>query len=99
MFGLMSLSVVGSFLGLLTAQTGDTTVNLTVEPLFDVYGVPSVNEDGTFYPCDRFEIAYSVGLVGGVSFDEVTISYDSSVFNMFSNSSNFGAAGAGGQCH
>ena len=94
---LLVLSGVGGFLGLLTvAQAGDATVNLTVAPLFDVYGVPSVNEDGTFYPCDRFEIAYSVELAGGVSFDEVTISYDSSVFNLFGNSNNFGAAGAGG---
>ena len=94
---LLVLSGVGGFLGLLTAQTGDVTVNLTVEPLLDMYGMPAMNEDGTFYPCDKFELTYRVELASGVSsFDEVKISYDPSVFNMFSNSSDFGAVGVGG---
>jgi len=95
---LIFLSGFGGFLGLLTAQTGDVAVSLTVVPLLDMHGVPAVNEDGTFYPCDRFEIAYSIELTSGDSsgFDEIKISYDSSAFNMFSNSSAFGVARVGG---
>jgi hypothetical protein len=85
MFGLMGVSVFGSFLGLLTAQTSGS-VNLTLAPGLDKYGMLAVNEDGTFYPCDRFEISYSIEeLSSGVSFERVEFSYDSSAFSLFSN--------------
>jgi hypothetical protein len=65
------------------AIQGEITVNLTVEPLLDKYGHPAVNEDGTFYPCDRFEIAYSAELVNALDFEGIDVNYDSDVFNMF----------------
>jgi len=92
----MGLSVFGGFLGLLTAQTGQSTVNLAIEPLFDRYGMPAINEDGTFYPNDIFAITYNTELTSEVNFEKVELHYDSSVFNMFSNSDNFGAEGVGG---
>jgi hypothetical protein len=95
---LIGLSVFGSFLGLLTAQTGQNTVNLTIEPLLDRYGMPAINEDETFYPCDRFEITYNTELTSEVNFEKIEIHYDSSVFSLFSNSNNFGAEGVGGGC-
>ena len=98
MFGLMGVSVFGSFLGLLTAQTSGR-VNLTLAPGLDKYGMLAVNEDGTFYPCDRFEISYSIEeLSSGVSFERVEFSYDSSAFSLFSNSSSFGLERVGGGC-
>ena len=97
LFGTMGFLVFGGFFGLLTAQSGQNSVNLAVEPLLDVYGVPSVNEDGTFYPCDRFEIIYSTELTSEVNFERMELYYDSSVFNMFS-SDNFGVEGVGGGC-
>ena len=94
----MGFSVFGGFLGLLTAQTGQNTVNLTIEPLLDRYGVPAINEDSTFYPNDRFEITYNTELTGGVNFEKIEIHYDSTVFDMFSNSNAFGVEGVGGGC-
>ena len=93
---LMGFLVVGSFSGLLTAQTGQNSVNLTLVSLFDMYGVPSINEDGTFYPNDRFEITYRTDLTREVNFETIEIHYDRSVFNMFSNSSAFGVEEVGG---
>ena len=63
-------------------------VDLVVEPLLDKYGEPAVNEDGTFYPCDRFGIIYNIELVNDVDFEGIEFSYDSEVFNMF-NSTDF----------
>ena len=58
-------------------------INCTVSPLLDRYGRLSVNEDGTFYSCDRFEIAYSVELARDIDFKGIDITYDRAVFNMF----------------
>ncbi|MCL2477780.1 hypothetical protein, partial [Candidatus Bathycorpusculum sp.] len=92
---LAGLSVFGGFLGLLTAQTGQNTVNLTIEPLLDRYGMYAINEDSTFYPNDRFKITYSTELTSEVNFEKIEIHYDRSVFNMFSNSNAFGVEGVG----
>jgi len=71
-------------------------VFLGVEPLLDKYGYVSINEDGTFYPNDRFELTYSTELTSEANFEKIEIHYDRSVFNMFSNSSTFGVEGVGG---
>jgi hypothetical protein len=77
-------------------NTGGWGVFLGVVPLLDKYGHVSMNEDGTFYPTDRFEITYSTELTSEVDFEKIELHYDRSVFNMFS--SNFGAEGVGGGC-
>jgi len=74
------------------AQSWGVGVNLVVEPLFDMYGRLAVNDDGTFYPSDRFNIVYSTELSPETIFEEIKILYDASTFNMFSNSSDFGSA-------
>jgi hypothetical protein len=93
--GLMVLSVLCSFLGALTAQNIENRVTLTLEPLLDKYGKPAINEDGTFYPNDQFEITYHTEQTNKVNFEKIEISYDQSTFHMFSSSSNFGAEQAG----
>jgi hypothetical protein len=77
-------------------NAGGGGVFLVVEPLLDKYGHVSVNEDGTFYPCDRFEITYSTELTSEVNFEKIELHYDRSVFSMFSD--NFGVEGVGGGC-
>jgi hypothetical protein len=73
----------------ISADGGDGVV-LSVEPLLDKYGQVSRNADGSFYPCDRFEIAYSVDLSGEFVFETAELTYDSSVFSMF-DSNNLGS--------
>jgi hypothetical protein len=94
--GLMVLSVLCSFLGLLTAQNIENRVTLTLEPLLDKYGIPAINEDGTFYPNDQFEITYHTELTNQVNFEKIEINYDQSTFHMFNNSTNFGEERTGG---
>ncbi|MDR2203201.1 MAG: hypothetical protein LBE76_02660 [Nitrososphaerota archaeon] len=62
---------------------GGECVVLSVMPLLDKYGCVSVNADGSFYPCDRFEVAYRVDLPGEFVFETVELAYDFSVFGMF----------------
>ncbi|MDR0373106.1 MAG: hypothetical protein LBI79_06070 [Nitrososphaerota archaeon] len=64
---------------------GEIEVNLTVSALLDKYGRPAVNEDDTFYPCDRFEITYSTKLARDIEFEGLDISYDRAIFNLFDN--------------
>ena len=77
-------------------NAGGGGVFLGVEPLLDKYGYVSVNEDGTFYPNDCFEITYSTELTSEVDFEKIELHYDRSAFSMFSD--NFGVAGVGGGC-
>jgi len=77
-------------------NTGGGGVFLGVEPLLDKYGYVSMNEDGTFYPNDCFEITYSTDLISEVDFEKIEIHYDRSVFSVFSD--NFGVEGVGGGC-
>jgi len=80
--------VAGS--GLMFAQSSvEVGLSLTVEPLLDKYGIPAINDDGTFYNNDRFEVAYHTELADGAFFEEIQVNYDLSVFNMF-NHSDFG---------
>ncbi|MDR0372558.1 MAG: hypothetical protein LBI79_03215 [Nitrososphaerota archaeon] len=73
----------------ISADGGDCVVS-SVEPLLDKYGHVSRNADGSFYPCDRFEIVYSVDLSGEFVFETAELTYDSSVFSMF-DSNNLGS--------
>ncbi|MCL2869159.1 MAG: hypothetical protein FWF27_06985 [Candidatus Bathyarchaeota archaeon] len=75
-------------------NAGGGGVFLGVVPLLDKYGYVSVNEDGTFYPCDRFEITYSTDLTSEVDFEKIELHYDRSAFSVFSD--NFGVEGVGG---
>lgn len=58
-------------------------------PLLDKYGKPSVNPDGTFYPNDKFSIAYNAYVAENVVFSGVEAAYNKSSFSMF-NSTNWG---------
>jgi hypothetical protein len=99
---LMSLTVLSGVTGFsvllftvvfeVDAQGWDvSSVNLVVAPLLDTYSYFAANDDGTFYPNDRFEIAYSTNSLDETIFEEIKLLYDSSTFNMFSNSSDFGS--------
>ncbi|MDR0374049.1 MAG: hypothetical protein LBI79_11005 [Nitrososphaerota archaeon] len=70
-------------------------VNLTLEPLLDKYGQPTINADGTFYPNDKFEITYNTETANNIVFEKVEFDYDQTVLNMF-NSSNLGSKIGGG---
>jgi hypothetical protein len=76
------------------ADEGDDIV-LSVEPLLDRYGQVSRNADGSFYPCDRFEIVYWVDLPVEVVFETAELTYDSSVFSLF-DSNNLGSTSGSG---
>jgi hypothetical protein len=78
----------------LSADVSDDVV-LTVEPLLDRYGQVSRNADGSFYPCDRFEVAYLVDLPVEVVFETAELTYDSSIFSLF-NSDNLGSTSGSG---
>jgi hypothetical protein len=73
----------------ISADGGDDIV-LSVEPLLDRYGQVSRNADGSFYPCDRFEIAYWVDLPVDFVFETAELTYDSSIFSLF-DSNNLGS--------
>ncbi|MDR2203195.1 MAG: hypothetical protein LBE76_02630, partial [Nitrososphaerota archaeon] len=85
---LVFLMVLSVFSGLIVAQTGqgESEISFDLTPLLDKYGYPAINADGTFYPNDKFEVAYSVWFVGEVVFESVEVCYDLSVFNMFDSS-------------
>jgi len=90
---ILTLTIVTSALQIpsLTAQSvaqSDQKINLTItiEPLLDKYAKPAINDDGTFYPNDKFELYYIVTLAVGVDFENVEISYDSLAFDMFDSS-------------
>jgi len=78
----------------LSADGGDIVV-LSVEPLLDKYGYVSMNVDGTFYPCDRFEVVYRVGLPGEFVFETAELVYDSSVFCLFDSNGLGSTVGSG----
>jgi hypothetical protein len=47
------------WVGLTSAQvgSGEGEVRVSLVVLLDKYGYPAVNADGTFYPCDKFELS------------------------------------------
>jgi len=74
-------------------QGDEGKINVSVSsfsPLLDKYGKPSVNPDGTFYPNDKFTVAYDTFVADGVTFEGVDVAYNQSAFSMFSNT-NWGA--------
>ena len=90
----MFLSGVSVFSGLLSAQIsgqGEGEISVSLAPLLDKYGYPAINADGTFYPNDKFELSYNTKLAADVAFEKVDVRYDSSAFNMFDCSSDFGS--------
>ena len=91
---LLMVSLLFTNLPCLSADGGGGVV-LSVEPLLDRYGQVSMNEDGTFYPCDRFEVAYRVDLVEGFIVETVELCYDSTVFSMFDSEGLGSIAGVG----
>ena len=78
----------------LSADSGADVV-LSIVPLLDKYGYVSVNADGSFYPCDRFEVAYYVDLPREFVFETAELTYDSSVFGMFDSNSLGSRVGSG----
>jgi hypothetical protein len=90
---LVVLSGLSVFSGLLSAQAGhgEGEISVSLVPLLDKYGQPAINEDGTFYPNDKFELSYNTKLAADVAFEKVEVSYDSSAFNMFDSSNSFGS--------
>jgi hypothetical protein len=88
-------SVLPAFTGLISAQVGYVDVFLSVDPLLDKYGRVSMNDDGTFYPCDCFEVSYWVDLSSEYVFESADLSYDSAVFNMFTSSGLGSTVGVG----
>jgi len=91
---LLMVSLLFTHLPCLSADDGGRVV-LSVEPLLDRYGQVSMNEDGTFYPCDRFEVAYRVDLVEGFIVETVKLCYDSTVFSLFDSEDLGSIAGVG----
>jgi len=96
LFLLLMNSFVFTLFPYLSAEgDGGNGVVLGVVPLLDRYGYASVNDDCTFYPCDRFEITYRVDLAEGFIFETVELSYDSTVFSMFDSNSLGSTSGSG----
>ncbi len=89
------ISALSGFPTLMSATDttqGDREINVNLtsfEPLLDQYGKPAINADGTFYPNDKFKIAYNTELASNIVFEKVEAIYNLSTFNMF-NSNNFG---------
>jgi hypothetical protein len=90
---LVTLSGLTVFLGVLSAQTrqDEGEIHVALTPLLDKYGQPAINADGTFYPNDKFALAYNTTFTttADTNFEKVEINYDTLAFNMFDSSSNF----------
>ena len=93
LFLLMASLIFTNFPSLYADDGGGIVLN--VEPLLDRYGQVSMNVDGTFYPCDRFEIAYSVDLPEENVFEATELTYDSTIFSLFDSNSLGSASGSG----
>jgi hypothetical protein len=92
---LLMVSLMFTNFPVLSADGGDGGVVLSVEPLLDRYGQVSMNADGTFYPCDRFEITYSVDLPEENVFETAELTYDSTIFSLFDSNSLGAMVGSG----
>jgi len=63
----------------------EITVRLSLQSLLDNYGYPAINDDGTFYPTDKFELTYHIKTASSIIFEKVNLNYEPTVFSLINN--------------
>jgi len=80
----LTLSVFGFLTPRSYASPGMIDVDVELLSVYDEYGFPRRNRDGTFYPGDAFKVRFNVTVGRGddwyVSFDHLEFSYDGEAF-------------------